>query len=420
MNRDNQKFRLNYRCSCVLLFLILYINETIMFGELYSATFRGGATIGCFMLVCAYAMMRSDCKGIFMANKKMLFFYILLLACIGISILFNGINVTFDIYTVILMTIALMVVSVMDRENFYKAFTSVMTFLAMASVIIFLGYHILPKSIFAFFPNYYWHGGVLMKNCYLTVLQVSVQNYRNFGIFYEPGYYAVCLVWALFIALFKKEVNIRQVIILFAALATTLSTGGYIAGAMLIVIFVFIKSDIPSRTKKHIAVVMVVLVACISVFLTNNPSKLKFLTDKFTEVSIGTAVDLSGQGSGYERWRAVVYAVEAFFVNPIAGIGQKGWQVKFSSVIGTATPLNWFGLYGLIYGLCMNIFYLKNAVIRNENGHIRWMLSVALMVVLIWNISSQNMSRDIFLLIMVFYQAGASFAAEGYIRNNRI
>lgn len=403
----NKRFQLDYKSSCLLILLILYVNESIMFREMYSATFRGIATMACLLFVCFYSALCGNdlikCKVTI--NKRLFTVFILIICCIVMSMFWNGINLTFDLYEICLIIVALIIVCIMDREIFYRAFVQVMSFLALASVILFLGYHLLPITFFEIFPNYYWHSNILIKNCYLTVLQVSVQNYRNFGIFYEPGYYAVFLTWALVIAMFKRAVNIKRVIILFIALMTTLSTGGYISAVMLIATFIFLKSNISVRTKRRIGFYVMVIVGGATIFLISNPSKLEFLLSKIFEASIDTAFNSTDNGSGYERLRAVIFAVEAFLDEPIFGIGQTGWQEKFHFIIGTATPLNWYGLRGFLYGTCMNYFYLKNARIKNENGQTQWALSLALAVIMLWNIFSQNMAIDLFIFVFIFFQA---------------
>ena len=53
----------------------------------------------------------------------------------------------------------------------------------------------------------------------------------------------------------------------------------------------------------------------------------------------------------------------------------------------------------------MNYFYLKNARIKNENGQTQWTLSLALAVIMLWNIFSQNMATDLFIFVFIFFQA---------------
>lgn len=411
----NKRFQLDYKCSCLLMFLILYVNESIMFREMYSATFRGIATMVCLLFVCFYSALCGNnlvkCK--LTMNKQLFAVFMLIICCMAMSIFWNGINLTFDLYELCLIVVALIIVCIMDREIFYRAFVQIMSFLALASVILFLGYHLLPIMFFEIFPNYLWHSGILVKNCYFAVLQVSAQNYRNFGIFYEPGHYAVFLVWALVIAMFKRTVNVKQVIILFIALITTLSTGGYISAIMLIATFIFLNSSISVRTKRRIGFYMMVLVGGVTIFFISNPSKLEFLLSKIFEASINTSFNSTDRGSGYERWRSAVYALEAFLEEPFLGIGQTGWQKKFHSIIGTATPLNWYGLRGFVYGTCMNYFYLKNARIEDENGQTQWALSLVLAVIMLWNIFSQNMAIDLFIFVFIFFQA------DGYRRNDQ-
>lgn len=404
MTYNNQSLKLNFKLSCILLFSIIYINETLMFQEMYSATIQGCLTIGCFIVVCVCEMIKEK-KVEVKIGKKEIKFYFLLIFCIFISLVFNGINITFDLYTIMQITIAFFIISIMEESFFYNALTTVMTFLAGTSTFIFLGYHTLfLRKLFLKFPDYYWHTGILIKNCYLAVLQVDSQHYRNFGIFREPGYYAVFLVWALFIAMFKKKINIKQVIILFAALATTFSTGGYVAGLLLLLAFLFNQQKIEKKVKIRIAIFLGVIVVIIIIFLIKNPSSWQYLTGKFSEVEFGQEISTSGKGSGYERWRAMVYVIETFFTSPIFGIGSTGWQSKFNSIITTATPINWFCLYGFGYGIFMNIFYIKNSIIRDLNGHIQVISSITLAIVLLWNVLFQNMSGDIIMFVLVFYQ----------------
>lgn len=97
-------------------------------------------------------------------------------------------------------------------------------------------------------------------------------------------------------------------------------------------------------------------------------------------------------------------ALEAIWINPIFGVAENGWQTLFSNVIGTATPLNWFGMYGLLYGLIMNFFYLKSAVI-STGGNSRYIISAIGMIVFILNCMSQNVSNCIIVLMLIFYAA---------------
>ena len=106
----------------------------------------------------------------------------------------------------------------------------------------------------------------------------------------------------------------------------------------------------------------------------------------------------------YACWRSIVYAWRAFLSNPIVGVGYVGWIRIFQSIIATATPINWLGIYGIVYGCIMNFLYLRNARVYTQWGNVNYAATVILMVVLIANIMSQNMVADLTILILILYQ----------------
>ena len=159
--------------------------------------------------------------------------------------------------------------------------------------------------------------------------------------------------------------SFKKIAVLVVALLSALSTNGYICAALLFLAFFFVKTQFSRKIKRRILILLVGLVVFVIIFFAINPTAFSFLVDKFSEINMSGEVSMRETGSGYERWRSVILALEAIWINPIFGVAANGWQTLFSNVIGTATPLNWFGMYGLLYGLIMNFFYLKSAVISS-------------------------------------------------------
>lgn len=387
------------RWNCILILVILYCSESLMFRELYSASIRAGIIIAFSLL---YIVLAGKGKCIRL-KKNTLLVFLLLLSCIILSCLINGFDITFDLWIILMLTAATVISSSVNYSLFWTAYVDVMAVMGIISAAVFILYQVVP-GMFSAFPNYVWHGNILMKNCYICVVQVNTQFRRNFGIFYEPGMYSVFLILALYFSLFRAKLDLKKIGALLIALATTLSTSGYICAAGLIVAFLLNNQNISRKAKKRIVILIIAALIVVALFLMNNADALWFLTNKLSEFSIKTSVNMNDSGSGYERWRSIVYAINAFLSNPVVGVGYVGWLKIFRTIIATATPINWFGIYGIVYGSLMNFFYLKNSIIYTTGKNVSYISTIILATVFIANIISQNMVADLTILILIMYQ----------------
>lgn len=90
--------------------------------------------------------------------------------------------------------------------------------------------------------------------------------------------------------------------------------------------------------------------------------------------------------------------------NPVVGVAYTGWSEKFDSVIGTATIINWFGLYGFVFGITMNFMYFRIVFKKQVESVRRLIVNILLVIVMGMNVMSQNMATDFILMILVMYQ----------------
>ena len=394
----------------LLVLIILYCSESLMLRELLSASVRAGIIIAFITL---YMVLKK--KLIFKLEKKMLVILMVLLFCIALSGAINGFEFVFDFWVVLMLFLAVVICSIIDYYDFWIAYVDVMVALGFISAVIFILYQLVPRAFFMF-SNYIWHGNILMKNCFICALQVDTHFRRNFGVFYEPGMFSVFLVLALYFSLFRLKFDIKKTAALLVALATTLSTNGYICAVGLIMAFL-LKKGLPKRARDEIILLSAIGLLVVVIFLSNNTSAFHFLVDKLTEINFKKSVSPSISGSGNERWRSVVYAWGAFLSNPIVGIGYVGWCHVFNSIIATATTINWFGIYGIIYGLLMNYFYLKNSIVYMHcvcgGGNVNYISTVILGFVFVANIMSQSMTSNLIILILIFYQMSKKLDTNG-------
>lgn len=295
-----------YKSICILMFCLLYVNESIMFRETFSATVRIIITLIIFAAWILYLNGNKAFEKLGI-KRNCLYLALVLYVCMALSWIVNGFYATFDVWVIYVIAFAVLFVSQVRYDEFKEAYTDVMTFLGGTSVVLFLGYKIVP-GLYSIFPNNYWHSGMLIKNCFLCAIPAQAQNYRNFGIFNEPGHYSVFLVWALIIALFATKVDIKKVLILIIALATTLSTNGILCLVVLIAAFLINRTDISKKVKRRLGIGILIVVIVFIAYMVVNPQSLSFLLDKLNEFSLSDSVDNSTSGSGYERFRALIYS----------------------------------------------------------------------------------------------------------------
>lgn len=391
--------------ATLIILCTLYLTQGIMFREINSALVR---VLVLSLLIIVVGLVPFCYRNhAFACSRKLVYLFAALEGLIFVSCLFNGFNSVFDGYTMLIIGLCFLLTNIIEHNVFIESYSHVMYFLSCASLFVYFGNRILP-GIFSMFPVYNWRQqSMLIRNCFVGVAQVGTQNYRNFGIFYEPGMFSVFLLIALYFELFKKNTSIKRVVILCITLLTTLSTSGYICGILLAFAFVVSRNNVSTRLKRRISILFFIAIIGSVVFLVANPDKSAFLLSKLSEISFSTNnIDSLTKGSGYERWRSVVYAIEVFVSSPIIGVGQVGWLKKFTGgVIGTATPINYFGLYGIFYGCIMNWFYFRNARIIEIKGFFDVLAASIIIVEFALNIMSQNMASDMIIILLVFYGA---------------
>ncbi|MFR1476352.1 O-antigen ligase family protein [Ruthenibacterium lactatiformans] len=173
---------------------------------------------------------------------------------------------------------------------------------------------------------------------------------RNFGMFREPGVYQMFLNFALMVYLFRnwiwKRENILHVIIYIVAIATTTSTTGLVALAVLMCAFLVESNAERKRLKKWIlAAGMAVAVFAFSGY----SEKLLFAITKVFDPTYDSTISRLG---------SIRVNLSIFLDYPLFGIGQAEIGPRFaellntrlSAVHNTNTVLFMYACYGIVIG----------------------------------------------------------------------
>ena len=150
----------------------------------------------------------------------------------------------------------------------------------------------------------------------LGLYTITPNNFRNSGMFWEPGAFAIYLVLALLLlvgnfSFFAKRPIVS--VVLISAILTTFSTTGYITLFAVIVAFLFRRTSLKSFILTLPLIAMVMVGAAISF------TKFEFLGAKIQSQSV-TAQELNGE-FGNSRFQSLIFDSHYIMKHPMIGNG---------------------------------------------------------------------------------------------------
>ena len=309
-----------------------------------------------------------------------------------ISIIIGSSYWSLDFGNILTLIIALLFTSTITFKEFAVRYTKLIYFISCFSLITFV-LNIFVPSLFLIFPEI--DATVRAVNVFFSIIPLEMETYiRNFGAWGEPGMYGVYLFVAFLLELFYFKANSPKFLVLFTlSVITTFSTATYISCTILYFVFLWNSQSIKRKYKIAIFSLSVILLfAIVSYSLAGGGNSYVFA--KLLETD-------SDSGTTFERIRAVHTAISLIVSYFPFGCG---WGVYSSYLINdetilTATPLNWFAVYGLLYGVIMNTGVFLCAK-RISNTLLQ---ALSIMLAIFACIISQEVSSVFISIIPIFY-----------------
>lgn len=294
-----------------------------------------------------------------------------------------------------------------DIRDFVAMYTRIIYFICIFSLITFAILLISP-NILNYFPTITNHAGLTVHNLLFSVIHYSNYFNANYGLFWEPGAYQTFINFALFFQIFVlKDLNVKKILVYLITLFTTFSTTGYLAALMIIVVFILtrrstVKEEIVKR-KKIIATVILLLL--IGIFLFNSlPGSIKFKVFGKLEVILNPELARlnPAYGSTTARTDAIKISLINWLNNPFFGVG---FTNLYDFTLGgrraflTATPLNWFALFGFPLGIILNYCIWGWTKVINRGVLIKILIFLFLTFIAL----SEYYNMNAFYLIFIMY-----------------
>lgn len=231
-----------------------------------------------------------------------------------------GLSVFFKYASRILGVLALLCI---DKQKLATRFFRLVYLFSLISIVFFVFGIIMPdalQEVLRYQSTNDVYKGILFYSAQLPISE----NTRNIGIFTEPAIYAIVLLSALYLFFYKtdsihisKRKKLRMGITILIALATTMSTTGYICFAIMIIFYIFRYKNEYKKIFMRILIALVVLVFADFLIRGDSSFVMVGLINKITDVS--GSVDINATTGKY-RTASIVTYLKIFFENPF-GVG---------------------------------------------------------------------------------------------------
>lgn len=321
----------------IYIYIMLLFNQSSVFHNIISK--RIEVAIGALLVTIVLTTKLYKCQLKYIA----MIIAVLLAICCFVQLYTSGVGLAaWKLWTAMLLATYLGVVA--NSKNMFPNYVKVVYFLAIISLVGYIGSLLFLDKLKAFLYTYQnastwriWIGNDFTTHrhyahgLFLYVINDN-QNGRNCGIFTEPGVYQMILNSAMFILLFMKNTvscisekkQYRIIIILIITIITTLSTTGIIMMFLMLAYYLLAhhrNSTNNESTKFRMRLISIVVFVICGILadysVRGNASILSSVV--LHKVFSNGVLDLS-QGSGDARWGTVVLCLASMVAHPL-GIG---------------------------------------------------------------------------------------------------
>jgi len=285
--------------------------------------------------------------------------------------------------------------------SFWYRFEKIIYILTFISLPIFLINIMVPQYFNSMLDTFrpltrgIFHKFDYNSNYWSSIIYVNAiedkGNYRNCGFMWEPGAFAMMIIWAIVFNWHTKglQLNIRFVIYTIA-LATTLSTAGYLAFFVLITAFYVNKMTFKNG-------IVITLASIMFIFYIY---KLNFMEAKLNKYVEYYEADVKPYHKDYEvvkvnRLQIVKYDVKEVLKYPFGyGYGEK------SEIVGTNGLSTLLKIWGIPIFIFI-IFLMRRYLNLFKLHHMKKLTIIILLIGILMMFFSNPIARNVFVYFIL-------------------
>ena len=419
-------------CQYWLMYIILLLNQSV-------AASRYGMLLYYVAIVSAIIIAIKYCKQILTCARV-----IIPLIGLSFSILitrFTGGSAGIGYVIIFMANLLVAVVTYeIDKQNVVDRYVNTVSFFSIISIIMFIISQISPeftKSLLGlslsqekvFSVGEGWENSANWDYYGHLFFSYGRENHRNCGLYTEPGLYAIVLISALILLLFKSEkLNknskkiSREILLITITLVTVASATGFI---MVIILFAIYWNNSKNHKRdanrtlqaKNIGLIITIIfvVGMIDYFIRGDMSFVsQYLLNKFTGFGFQNAVQMGDGSTGNARLIVLLQGIIAVIKYPLgagtnrmSSIAMEIQSTYFNAGCGLAYFLGVLGIVG--WTILVSIFIVP-VMSRNVPKKIRL---VMISIYIIYGISQANFWTSTLLLVAYIFEGEKNTVLNG-------
>jgi len=294
-------------------------------------------------------------------------------------------------------------------ESFWIRFEKIVYKLTLLSLPLFALNILFPNFFNKLTPlfryitrdHFYMHDtlGNYWSSLFYVNAIIDGDYYRNSGFMWEPGAFAMIIMWALiYHSLTVKERNTKKILVYSLAMFTTLSTAGFVA------IFIFYTAFLLKNRISLSGLLLVVIVNSIFFYYIVNLDFVGAEISKYLESYDSGYISYSETYNAYKvnRFEIFVFELEKVLKYPFGyGITESIEESKTEKIIGNNGISNLMVLWGAPLFFLFIYFLWKYHELINASKISKRIIGFMLMSLLVMFFSNP-ISRNIFSYLIVF------------------
>lgn len=351
----------------ILILMFFTSTDTILFGTNHNQLFLYVPRIMGLLGFVLFPLLTVGSVN-YVKRDNAIYYSILFITIIVISSIINGDTLFSTLSRVITLIAAYAIVENFSIRQFQIAFSNFMYFVTIVAIVVDIVAYAIP-SLLSLLPIVTNTAGNAFYSFFIGSIELSEMSrslIRSNGIFWEPGAFAIYLVFNIIIELFAFErINSKRLVVSFLGVILTFSTTGYIVLVVVTTAFLISsRSEAYSRNAKILICISIIGVLVFSIVFESN-----------TIVSgvFGKLTNLSTNSSANTRFSSLYNGMKVALIHPVFGVAGNTGQymsmiiseenAKFT-IGGTIISNTIVGLsasYGLIVGVLFVFGYYRYA-----------------------------------------------------------
>ena len=331
-------------------------------------------------------------------SKRILIYWLIMASCVLGTSIYNNDFVNGNYIKIILLFIGALVANSISFECFRDNYIKVITLICGFSLITFFISLLFDCStIFPMIENTKHTQMVFMG---LSNVNVSANEPRNYGPFWEPGVFSIYLTFAILFLLIKEKKITKQVIFLIIGVVTTFSTAGYVT-LIVLISYYLVGNSYGKKEKRKKYCFFICFLSIMGIMVTQIDMLNAIVLSKLSD-------DSASYASTAARIYSIYGNIAMWMDSPIFGVGptrlndfyeQYLYNQGYAANSNTNGLLIMFSMYGTFLGLLTLYGLIKFASMMDQSIIGKIMIFSVLMIMLF----AEPLQTSCLFNILIFY-----------------